>query len=265
MRCLEEGISSRARQRKLEWNYKSLGSPSQRNSDLKKICEHIKEGRRTLYSNLAQNALNGEMVAMRKIRDVSEDEMIAIFLKAEINSTRFCDKLKLHIQQEKIDSQIVQEPDWHNASENAIRRKLLGVYRGYGENRDYFPGFPIDVRWELTRISKEELERVRYINWEYWLDLTDGTRMAVDGARNALEGKVVYDVSPNWLVSLTNALRQGTIFPPLILVATDLDAPLVVMEGHARLTAYLASPECIPHDLEVIIGYSEQMTAWDCY
>jgi hypothetical protein len=186
-------------------------------------------------------------------------------LQTELSSVRFGQKLELHMQQEKIDPRIVQEPDWHNASENVLRRKLLGVYRGYGQNRGYFTDFPAHVRWERVRLSREELEQVRYIDWEYWLDLTDGTRMAIDGARNALAGKVVYDVSSDGLVSLANALRQGAQFPPLILVAKEVDAPLVVMEGHARLTAYLIAPEHIPTELEVIIGYSEQMTDWGCY
>jgi hypothetical protein len=202
---------------------------------------------------------------MQKIRDVSEDEMIAIYLQTELSSVRFRQKLKLHIQQEKIDTHIVQKPDWHNPAENVLRRTLLGVYRGYGLNTDYFPDFPSHVRWERVGLSREELELVRYIDWEYWLDLTDGTRMAIDGARNALAGKVVYDVSSDGLVSMADALRQGARFPPLILVAKDVGAPLVVMEGHARLTAYLIAPECIPTELEVIIGYSEQMTDWECY
>jgi hypothetical protein len=202
---------------------------------------------------------------MRKIRDVSEDEMIAIYLQTELSSVRFRQKLELHMQREKIDTRIIQEPDWHNAAENVLRRTLLGVYRGYGQNKDYFPDFPADVRWERVGLSREELERVRYIDWEYWLDLTDGTRMAIDGARNALAGKVVYDVSSDGLVSMADALRQGARFPPLILVAKDVGAPLVVMEGHARLTAYLIAPECIPTELEVIIGFSEQMTEWECY
>lgn len=118
---------------------------------------------------------------MRKVRDVSEDEMIAIYLQTELSSVRFRQKLELHIQQEKIDTRIIQKPDWHNESENVLRRTLLGAYRGYGQNMDYFPDFPTNVRWERVRLSREELEQVRYINWEYWLDLTDGTRMAMDG------------------------------------------------------------------------------------
>jgi hypothetical protein len=72
-------------------------------------------------------------------------------------------------------------------------------------------------------------------------------------------------VSSDQLVSLGIALRHGAQFPQLILVAKDTGAPLVVMEGHARLTAYLIASECIPTEFEVIIGYSEQMTGWDCY
>ena len=199
---------------------------------------------------------------MRKIRDVSEAEMIAIFLKTELFSDRFRLKLELHLREEKVDRSIIEQPDWHDASENALRKNLLGVYRGYEQNRDTFSGFPADVRWERARVSRDELERVRYINWEYWLDLSDGTRMAIDGARNALAGRVVYDVSSDRLVSMAMALRQGAQFPPLILVAKDTKAHIVVLEGHMRLTAYLIAPECIPAELEVIVGYSNQMTDW---
>jgi hypothetical protein len=89
--------------------------------------------------------------------------------------------------------------------------------------------------------------------------------MAVDGARNATEGKMVFHVSSDGLVYMANELRQGAQFPPLILVAKNVDTYLVVMEGHVRLTAYLIAPEYIPSELEVIIGYSEHLTDWGCY
>jgi hypothetical protein len=202
---------------------------------------------------------------MRKVRDASEDEMIAVFLQTELYSERFREKLEQHRQEEGIDLRIIQEPDCCNASENRLRKRLLGVYRGYGHDRDMFVGFPAEVRWERARVSREDLEQVRYINWEYWLDLTDGTRMAIDGARNALAGKVACGVSSDGLVSIAAALRQGARFPPIILVAKDEEAHFVVLEGHSRLTAYLIAPECITSELEVIVGYSEQMTGWFDY
>lgn len=64
---------------------------------------------------------------------------------------------------------------------------------------------------------------------------------------------------------MANELRRGAQFPTLIFVATDVDASLVVMEGQVRLTAYLMAPECIPSELEVMLGFSERITRWGCY
>ena len=101
---------------------------------------------------------------MRKIRDISEDEMIAVFLQAELNSVRFRQDIEAYLQQERIDPHILHAPDWRNAQENALRRAILGIHRGYGRNEGYFIGFPTDVRWERVTLTREELEQVRYVN-----------------------------------------------------------------------------------------------------
>jgi hypothetical protein len=202
---------------------------------------------------------------MRKIRDISEDEMIAVFLQTELNSVRFRRDIEAYLQQEWVDPRMLHAPDWCNAQENALRRAILGMHRGYGRNEGYFISFPADVRWERVTLTREELEQVRYIEYDYWVELSGGTRLAFDGAKNALAGKVVFGVSSDGLSYIANELRRGAQFPTLIFVAKDVDAYLVVMEGHVRLTAYLIAPECIPSELEVIVGYSEQITQWGCY
>jgi hypothetical protein len=202
---------------------------------------------------------------MRILRDISEDEMIAIFLQTEFHSSRFHQTIGELVRHEGIDPLVVESPDWSNAHENALRRTLLGVYRGYGRNAGYFQGFPMNVRWERVTLSRQELKQVRYIDYDYWVELSGGTRMAVDGARNALVGKVVFRVSSDGLVFMANQLRQGAQFPPLILVTKHNYEYLVVMEGHVRLTAYLIAPEWIPSELEVILGVSPQITDWGCY
>ncbi len=186
---------------------------------------------------------------MRKIREISEDEMIAIFLQTEFHSSRFHQAIGELMQQEGIDPHVVEAPDCYNVHENVLRRALLGVYRGYGRNADYFQGFPADVRWEWVILTRKELEQVRYIEYDYWVELS----------------KVVFSVSSDGLVYMANQLRQGAQFPPLILVTKNVDAYLVVMEGHVRLTAYLIVPEYIPSELEVILGTSPQITNWGCY
>jgi hypothetical protein len=217
------------------------------------------------YGRTANEKVKEESGAMRKIRDISEDEMIAVYLQTEFHSSRFRQEIAAHVQKEGIDPHLLQAPDWQNGHENAARRTLLGAYRGYGRNEGYFMGFPTDVRWERAILTRQDLSQVRYIAYDYWVELSGGTRMAVDGARNAVAGKVVFRVPSSGLVYMANELRRGAQFPPLILVAKDVDAYLVVMEGHVRLTAYLIAPEYLPSELEVLIGYCEQLTHWGCY
>src|SRR5437763_5663147 len=101
---------------------------------------------------------------MRKIRDISEDEMIAVFLQTELNSVRFRRDIEAYAQQERVDPRMLHVPDWRNAQENALRRAILGRHRGYGRNEGSFMGFPADVRWERVSLTREELEQVRYID-----------------------------------------------------------------------------------------------------
>jgi hypothetical protein len=60
-------------------------------------------------------------------------------------------------------------------------------------------------------LNGQELEQVRYIKYDYWDELSGGTRLARDGASNAVAGKVVYGVSSEGLVEMADALRQGAV------------------------------------------------------
>lgn len=199
---------------------------------------------------------------MRKIRDSSEDEMIAVYLQTEANSSRFRADIEAFARQERNDPRILHVPDWRNAQENANRRGILGMHRGYGRNEGYFKGFPAEVCWERVTLTREELEQVRY---NYWVELSGGTRLAIDGAKQAASGKVVFGMGSAGLVTMANELRRGAQFPTLIFVAKDIDAYLVVMQGHVRLTAYLIAPACIASELEGVLGFSELITQWGCY
>jgi len=163
---------------------------------------------------------------MRKTRESSEDEMIALFLQTEFHSSRFHHTLETLMQTMQVDPCIVQTPDWQNADENGLRRALFGRYRGYGRNEDYFQGFPAQMRWEWVTLTRRELEQVRYIAYDYWVELSGGTRLAVDGAKNALAGKEVFRVSSSGLVFMADELRRGAQFPPLILVTKEAAADL---------------------------------------
>jgi hypothetical protein len=49
---------------------------------------------------------------------------------------------------------------------------------------------------------------------------------------------------------------------PLIAATTPALSPLVLVEGHARLTAYALFPERVPDEVELVLGVSEEMPQW---
>jgi len=51
----------------------------------------------------------------------------------------------------------------------------------------------------------------------------------------------------------------------LILTGVSPSAPLVVMEGHVRLTAYALALECLPALLEAIVGFSPDFAEWGAH
>jgi hypothetical protein len=203
---------------------------------------------------------------MRKMRNSSEAEMIAAFLAAELHSPRSMgQELQACLQREALSQQVILSPDLANEDENATRRALLGAYRGYGLGQGYFQGFPEALRWELVGLTRQEVEQVKYIDYDYWVELSGGSRLALDGARRALAGGDAFWLSSRYFVDLAETLKRGESFPTLIFVTSDEASPLVVLEGHARLTAYLIAPDWLPPELEVIVGFSGQITAWGCY
>ena len=67
-------------------------------------------------------------------------------------------------------------------------------------------------------------------------------------------------------LGLAEAVVNGARFPPLILVTSGpgSDGQLVVLEGHARLTAYLLCLDQLPPEPEVLVGASPAITCWGC-
>lgn len=215
---------------------------------------------------------------MRIVRPASEAEMVALFLATEYPSPRTHRHILRVLQRAGWPPSLIEQPNLRDAQENARRRSILGAFRGYGqtpeyfaglppdvEYLDYFAGFPPDVQWELALLSRQELEQVKYIEYDYWVELSGGSRLPRDAARNILAGYEVFGQSHQKVLQMAEAFRSGARFPTLILVGKNRAGPLVVLEGHMRLTAMLLAPECLPAELEVMVGFSEQMENWGCY
>lgn len=202
---------------------------------------------------------------MRLIETITENEMIAVFLQAEIVSERFGGEIAALLGRDKVDRRIVDAPNSQNVDENAYRKKLLGDFRGYGHNRGLFENFPHDVSWHRAALTRDELARVKYIDYSYWNELSGGSRLPAEAAKTVRAGKATFGQSTHGFLNAARALRNGARFPELILVGTALSAGLIVLEGHVRLTAYFLAPEHIPDALPVIAGFSPDFARWDEY
>jgi hypothetical protein len=199
---------------------------------------------------------------MRRLRPGSEAEMVALFLRTELPAARFRTTLQTLLDQAGLPERLVAAPNLGDPAENRAREQLLTWYRGYSTRTGLFDGFPHDVYWEWMAITPAELAAVRYIDYDYWVELSGGTRLAADAAPRIRAGVAPFGVSSAWALGMAQAVADGARFPPLILVTTGPSGDLVVLEGHARLTAYMLRPDRLPAELEVLVGSSPDMAGW---
>jgi hypothetical protein len=166
------------------------------------------------------------------LRPTTEEDAAATFLRAELESPRFRDDI------------LAGRRGW----------RLGGL----------FHGFPEDFEWYRAELAPEEVLAIRYIDWDWWLTISGGTRSPAEAAARiragAIDGVVAESHRP-----LAERLRSANPPPELIAVTTTVGEPLVLVEGHARLTAYAVYPAFLPPRLEIVVGISPRAAEWSNY
>lgn len=200
---------------------------------------------------------------MKILEQITEDDVIAEFLKSEINSKRFGKRIIKALK--KKSKSVITNPNPKNKKENRFRRNLFGQVRGFGRNKDLFENFPKDIKWFKAIIEKQELKRVKYINYSYWNELSNKTRLSSQAAKNIKAGIRIFGVRNDGFLEILSLIKKGRTFPFIIFVAKNKRSRIVVLEGHARLTAFFLEPKYIPEKMEIIVGYSDKMNNWDLY
>src|SRR6266704_5514786 len=125
---------------------------------------------------------------MRLLRAVSEGDMVAAFLTAEVASARYGPRIREILAQLGQPLAVVTQPDLRDESANTVRRHILAAYRQYPSG-DVFTGMPADVRWYRATLTPAELGTVKYLDYSYWTDFSGGSRLAADGARRLGPGR----------------------------------------------------------------------------
>ena len=172
---------------------------------------------------------------MKIIRDSSESEMILEFLKGEINSNRFNNDLLNVLDKLKLSKDIILNGDISNEEENSKRLEIMKLFRGY-PTKELFNNFPAIKEWKYVILSKEDINHIYYIDYDYWNELSSNTSSPLVAAKNIESGLEVFNVSNKPFIDGKKELEKGS-FPPVILITCNNEKYLII-EGHSRMTIY---------------------------
>jgi hypothetical protein len=164
---------------------------------------------------------------LSKIRRVSEDEVIAEFLKSEFYFPEF-EEYRGHLEQ------VVGHPDLSNERENALRRALLYRRRG-----PLWRELPRDTEWWEIELQPEDLHRVRVFPRNYWRKLA-GTSYYLPDVVNTVRNRIRRNSQESYILKLRDFSRQiplGVERSSVLMIGVDESGPFTIIEGNHRMTA----------------------------
>ena len=189
---------------------------------------------------------------MQFIRHITAEEMVAVFLSGELASPRWGKDIANILAKYNIDQSIITSPDLDNHKENQQRADILGEFRGYGRKDGLFDDIGPDIRWQRVLLETDDFAKIRYIAHDYWTQLSGGTGLVIDGAKNVRAGREVFEVSNQQYWQVAEVVHGGGQFPSVILLM-DQQGSIKLLEGHVRLTGVLLADPHLP-SLEAIVG-----------
>ena len=196
---------------------------------------------------------------MRLLGQSSEKEMVASFLAGELSSKRFGDAIRAQLAVLGEPEKLLTQPDLADPRENEARANVLAATRGYGQDRELFEFFPSQVQWVRALLAPKELAAVRYIEYSYWNEISDGSRFSSHAARRVKAGMQAFGVSNDRVFDAAAAVARGERFPLLIVAGVAL-GELVCLEGNLRLTGYALAG--FPVEVECLVGTAPTLGRW---
>ncbi len=200
---------------------------------------------------------------MQTLSQITEPEVILEFLNAEIGSPRWASELEQLLQQEGYDKSLISRGDTSDDTENAVRKEILYQFRDC-EDKRHFHGLPEDIVWHTTLLSGEDIAKLRYMNYPFWVNLSGWSRLAIEGAGNLERAGVRSDLV-NHIKQTAKLIIERETLPRIILLAKSIKDDPVILEGHIRATAYCLNIEKMSGSIEAIVGYSKNIESWKWY
>jgi hypothetical protein len=94
-------------------------------------------------------------MGMQVLRESNEAEMIAVFLQGELSSDRFSPAVRDALLACGELEPLLTDPNLNDEQANQARSAVLAATRGYGEDRELFEHFPVEVNGCGRRRARE--------------------------------------------------------------------------------------------------------------
>ena len=178
---------------------------------------------------------------MKIIRESNENEMLLEYLKCEVNSNRFSEKLEKTLAELNLSQNIILNANLDDESENQQRKLIMEKFREYPTG-DIFKNFPKHIKWQYVQFEEGDFDKMFFLNWPCWNRRTNNSGKPADAAQNILKGIEFEDIPNEKFLSGLKYLESGNKFKPIIAVTCNGEK-IVLIEGHSRVTVYALKPE----------------------
>ena len=193
---------------------------------------------------------SGGFQPVRVIRRVSEDEVIAEFLKSDFNNPAF---LK-HREELR---EIVLKPNFEDIDESAARRDLF-----FARHHALWDELPAGTKWYELEAREGDLAQIRVFPRAHWRKIARGNFSITEVVECIRTGQNVMDGRfMDKIAEIRNRLIQDdTSLGSVVLIGISECEHLTILDGNHRLVAaMLAAPSGL-HRLRFLCGLSPRMT-----
>ena len=188
---------------------------------------------------------------------LSQENVIAIWLNGELRSVRFSSVMRDIIGDHSGAEDFILNPDLNDELENAKRKNLLYAYRPYLDEEKLFES----VSWHEEKWTvSQALSKLRYMDYSYWNEISQQTSDPRIAARTINQNIEVFGVSNAGFMDAATMYLSGTNFPPVI--ALKQRDSYHLLEGHLRMTALALAElqDTSVSNREITVVYGERIS-----
>ena len=192
------------------------------------------------------------MIAINRIRRVSEDEVIAEFLRGEFHHPEF------DHDRERF-AAVVNSLAGSDQRGADLRRSLLFRRRGH-----VWRELPPDTQWWQVKVEADDVRKMNVFTRRHWprMNPKDHSVPAfAEGMRSPRVSRIPAAEAAK-IFSLQKRMAEGYAGnDTILLVGVDEQQPTTILEGNNRvIAAQLADPAAVPSRFRFFLGISPSMS-----